>query len=203
MTDTADTSRTYALGQPADDLARARTLRDHLPTSDPAAASCLHQFPTGERCAREHGHAQHGQPQHVAVRKLPDGWVTSQISRPAGRRPTTDPATDLRTTLMPSDTQLGMAAALHFTNPGAEAVIVGLVLPGKTRGVWTTGQHVQDAPGAFLAQSSHPSRDDVAHGYGAARAAAVVVAQAALGDRTGTTAYVVIRPDGTWAAFEM
>ena len=64
------------------------------------------------------------------------------------------------------------------------AVLVGLALPGKDRGVWRLGQAVEQAPGFFLA------RDD--EEYARARDLADRAAEGQLAGRPGTTSYGVV-----------
>lgn len=61
MTDTA-----IHLDAPAGDIHRTRAYRHAMPL-DLAPADCLYQFPTGYRCALEHGH-EGPEEQHVAIR---------------------------------------------------------------------------------------------------------------------------------------
>lgn len=58
---------TYQPGDDANEIHTAREARDTMPVNL-TAGTCLYLFPTGERCAREHGHTGfRGGEQHVAI----------------------------------------------------------------------------------------------------------------------------------------
>lgn len=106
---------------------------------------------------------------------------------------TATPAQDMAARWRPTDQQVVVARAMLDADMTAQAVMVGLALPGKARSIWTTGQKVIAAPGFWLASRRH--------GYAEAREAADRAAGAVLSG-PGQTAYAVIERDGTWAVFE-
>lgn len=129
----------------------------------------------------------------------------------------TSPEDDLRARFRPSDAQIALAVEILTTLPSVTAesrrpggatprnrgpyvAVVPLALPGKQRGWWTVGQPVRPVAGMWIGYTGawdHPLD------YGHARNAAEDAAQADLDFRgeEGTTAYVTIHPDGTWAVF--
>ncbi len=110
---------------------------------------------------------------------------------------TTSPAADMQARFRPTDAQVAVARAMLTAEPAATAVIVGLALPGKQRGMWTEGQAVRPVPGFWLTDFGQTG--PYAHSF--ARDAAEAAATGRLTGR-GVPAYAVIERDGTWAVFE-
>jgi hypothetical protein len=107
-----------------------------------------------------------------------------------------DARADMTARWLPSAEARTVAAAMLTAAPDADHVVVALVQPGKTQGVWITGQEVRTVGGAFwLVQDGILSHRD-------ARNAATEAAQAALGDTAGTCAYALIERDERVAVFE-
>jgi hypothetical protein len=122
---------------------------------------------------------------------------------------------DMRRRWRPSAQAVRVAAAmLAAAAPGAEAVIVAMIQPGKTRGVWTRGQEVITVPGVYLLAGDGDGLTD----YATARALAENMGEMALVERAvarraasgeaapageaGTVAYAVIYPGGEPDVFE-
>lgn len=116
----------------------------------------------------------------------------------------TDPQADLAARFRPSDAQIALAVEILGTLPstreerGRYVAVVGLALPGKTRGFWTVGQPVRPVAGLWIGSWDHPALD-----YGRARNEAEAAARADLDFRgeEGTTAYATIEYNGEWAVF--
>lgn len=110
--------------------------------------------------------------------------------------PPTEAEADLAARLVPDPAALQRAiAALTARNTPDTLAVIPLALPGKTRGIWTTGQVVVTVPALWLT----PGRD--------MRDATDAADRAARGwmtyrDQTGTTAYALVHRDGTCAVFE-
>jgi hypothetical protein len=98
----------------------------------------------------------------------------------------------------PSAEQLRWARALFATEPGLGRVFVALAHPGKTSGCWMLDTKVEHVPGLWPVSQGR-EHDNA---YRAARNEAWYAAQRWLGDRKGTTSYVVIDRDGNTPAFE-
>ncbi len=187
MTEPAAPAVRYEIGAPAADIHRARLVRHAMPQAI-ADADCLFQFPSGYRCALAHGHLP--EVPHIAIRTDREAGVTRICDV---HDPAPSPSDDMRTRLVPTARQATAAAAILAADPAVQAVVCGLVLPGKDRGIWVTGQAVEEAPGLFLAADSLS--------YGTARNAAWDAAEAALAGADGTFAYIAIERGG-FAAFE-
>jgi hypothetical protein len=103
---------------------------------------------------------------------------------------------DMRTRWLPDDLTRGIAAGLFGQMPrDLQYVLVGLVQPGKERGIWTLGQPVYTVRGALFLAADDDSRF---MSYRVARGACVAVAESRLAetDAGGTVAYAVIERDG-------
>jgi hypothetical protein len=105
---------------------------------------------------------------------------------------------DRRERWLPDADARRVAAAMLAAEPAAEHVIVAMIQPRKTQGVWTTGQPVATVRGAFWLVG--PGW----YAHGTARNAAAELAEAALANLgvPGTVAYAVIDRDGEVAVFE-
>lgn len=101
---------------------------------------------------------------------------------------------DLATRLQPSGLVRHVGAAMLQAAPDAKQVVVGLALPGKQRGVWTTGQPVLDVPGYWLVHNDDELR--------AARECADRAGAEVLAGVGGTTAHAYIDATGYCAVFE-
>lgn len=103
---------------------------------------------------------------------------------------------DMRARLRPTAEQLEAAVAQG-------GGYVALVLPGKTRGVWTAGQAVEPAARAVWRGDHHELvtvwQDE--HGIGG-REHAIAAADLQLSPRRGTVAFVRVYADGEWVVFE-
>lgn len=130
--------------------------------------------------------------------------------------PAGDPDLDLRTRWLPSPAQIQEAVtALNnlpsdpqpATGPGPEVVdaewvaVVALAQPGKTYGIWRTGQRVVPVPGVWVGQNTTAPVD---RPLGAARDAAEQAAQEWLAAQglPGTPGYAFVHADGSAAVFE-
>jgi hypothetical protein len=125
---------------------------------------------------------------------------------------------DIAARWLPSFEARQVAAAMLAAAPGAEAVIVAMIQPGKTRGVWTRGQEVATVPGAFFLAAREGESGDGLTDYATARALAENIGEMALVERAvarravsgepapageaGTVAYAVIYADGPPDVFE-
>lgn len=113
-----------------------------------------------------------------------------------------DPHQDLRERWLPTGDAVQRALALLEAEPDADVAVIPMYQPGKTYGIWTVGQEVCTVSGrAFLAVDSFERRGDLPD-YGWARDAASKFARATMGDLPGTTAWAVVRRDGTAVVFE-
>lgn len=128
---------------------------------------------------------------------------------------TVTPEADLRARWLPADTAIAHALALLAAEPNADLALIPMIQPGKTRGIWTTGQDVRTLPGVVILATNSDTGKGAVLGYNAARHYCHVVAgqyQVATWkerrDRTdelvspGTTAHAVITRDGNAAVFE-
>ncbi|HEX4399671.1 MAG TPA: hypothetical protein VH136_18675 [Trebonia sp.] len=103
---------------------------------------------------------------------------------------------DLRERWLPDDLTRGIAAGLFGMLPGElQYVVVGMVQPGKQRGIWMLGQRVFTVRGALFLAADDDTRF---MSWRVARGAAVALAQARLAetDEGGTVAYATISRDG-------
>jgi hypothetical protein len=91
---------------------------------------------------------------------------------------------DKTTRLRPTEAQLRTARAVLADNPDVQYVMVGLALPGKSRGVWAQGQAVEAVPGFWT----------VSHGgeHSQARELADRAAGQHLNGRIGVSCHVTI-----------
>ena len=108
-----------------------------------------------------------------------NGYIAAQPT------PVADPAADLRARFAPSVHALLAANGAFQTFSDLEEVYAAIALPGKSRGIWITGQRV------MASQTVQVSRQ-----------AAVALAEQMLGGEPGVVAYAVIDRDGEWAVFE-
>lgn len=117
----------------------------------------------------------------------------------------TDPATDLMQRWLPTAEQIAAGLAVLATVPDDERshyiAVVVLVQPGKTYGIWQTGQEVIALPGVWLSEnvrgeSLYPLRDadDAAEQVG--------LAWLRKHGLWGTVATAKVFPDGNAAVFE-
>ena len=95
----------------------------------------------------------------------------------------TDPRADLITRFRPSEENV-LRAVARMADTGETELYTALSLPGKTRGIWMTGQVVINPIGLY------PTRGE-----------ATLAAELALVE-PGVAAYAVIYDDGGWAVFE-
>lgn len=98
----------------------------------------------------------------------------------------------------PTDQQITVARAMLAAEPAADAVFVGIALPGKERGVWDYGQAVRPVPGFWLAARGEQTGPLA---YALARDAADDAAGRRL-TRRGASSYATIDRDGGFAVFE-
>jgi hypothetical protein len=119
--------------------------------------------------------------------------------RPTDHQPT-ETETDLHRRWQATDrtreTAAAMISAARAHHPAGTdiAVYVGLALPGKTYGIWTHGQPVEEAPGYFLATTPDEHR--------AARDLADRAAGAQLAGRHGTSSYARLTAEEYCAVWE-
>lgn len=117
-----------------------------------------------------------------------------------------DPHEDRRIRFRPSPAAVQAAVASLETHPDAEAVVVPMYMPGKTYNCWTVGQRVLsvELPASLMLlgvtnrrpESQLPTIDE-------RRQEAFDLAMAALAEHGhGTTAYAVVRRDGSAMVFE-
>ena len=119
---------------------------------------------------------------------------------------------DMERRWLPDEAARKVAAAMLAAAPGAEAVIVPMIQPGKQRGVWTEGQEVVTVHAYLVAGGGLGD-------YATARATAVRLAELALAelaakrrgaavepgrpvDLDGTVGFAVIEADGEAVVFE-
>ena len=113
------------------------------------------------------------------------------------------PEQDMRERWLPSDAAVRHAKALLAAEPAADLACIPMTQPGKTRGIWLTGQQVQTVPGAvFIGVNSFDGTTPGVPSFGWARNMAVHVARLALGGKDGTVAYAAVERDGYVAVFE-
>lgn len=116
-------------------------------------------------------------------------------------QPPTSPADDLRARWRPSAQQLAAATAVLATVPAdqrhSHRALVAVALPGKSHGVWISGQHVQHMPGVWLA---HRNQRSGPLGYVAQRDTAASTARAWLADQhqAGTVSTITVDAGGDW-----
>lgn len=79
-----------------------------------------------------------------------------------------------------------------------------MVQPGKTPGIWETGQEVRTVAGAvFIGVNSFTTEENAeVPSFAWARNTASDLARSVLGEQPGTVGYAVVRRDGTTAVFE-
>lgn len=119
----------------------------------------------------------------------------------------TDPWLDQRRRFAPSKTAVSEAVAALADHPDADAAVVPLYMPGKSYGAWTVGQPVEvvelTGSDVLVGAESHdptgalpPLRDMITRAF--------ELAAARLADHAGvgTTAYAIVRRDGTCMVFE-
>jgi hypothetical protein len=121
-----------------------------------------------------------------------------------------DPGTDLAGRWLPTSAQVAAGVAALDTVPPGErerfVAVVVLVQPGKTYGIWETGQPVVALPGVWLGENTQgeepslfPLRQAVAE---AERVGEAWFAQRPPEGREGTVATAFVYPGGEAAVFE-
>lgn len=109
---------------------------------------------------------------------------------------------DLESRWLPEPAAIAVAVAALNAEPSADYAAIPLYQPGKTFGVWETGQQVVTVRGAvFLGVNSFDPTGPVLS-FSWARNAASEVAREILGDRPGTVAFASVDRDGHAAVFE-
>lgn len=109
-----------------------------------------------------------------------------------------DPDTDRTTRWQPTPEQWRWARALFAADLDLERVFVAAVHPGKIGGMWFLHTTVEPVPGLWPV----PSARSTPTAYRIAREQACEAARRQLGNRKGTTSYMVIGRDGHAPAFE-
>lgn len=121
-----------------------------------------------------------------------------------------DPGTDLAERWLPTSAQVAAGVAALRTVPCGErerfVAVVVMVQPGKTYGIWETGQQVLALPGVWLGENTRgdeptlfPLRQAVAE---AERVGEAWFAQRPPDERVGTVATAFVYPNGEAAVFE-
>jgi hypothetical protein len=134
---------------------------------------------------------------------------------PAVHSALADPAADLRARWLPTPFAIAHATALLDAEPSADIAIIPMIQPGKTRGIWTTGQEVRTIAGVVFIAANDDTGNDRVNGYQWAREACRQLAGQALADSwkahsdadrprhaPGTTAHAVVTRDGNASVFE-
>lgn len=112
------------------------------------------------------------------------------------------PAEDLAARWVPDPLAVEVArAVLGALPPGDFLAAIPMFQPGKSYGVWLTGQEVVTVHGAVFWGLNRWGAEDCPASYSWARNAAAGAARAGLGDRRGTVAWATVNRDGTWAVF--
>lgn len=119
----------------------------------------------------------------------------------------TDPWLDQRRRFVPSKTAVGAAVAALADHPDADAAVVPLYMPGKSYGNWTVGQPVEvvelTGNDVLIGTDNHdPTRAVPAVRDMITRAFELAAARLADHAGGGTTAYAIVRRDGTCMVFE-
>jgi hypothetical protein len=113
------------------------------------------------------------------------------------------PAADMAVRWVPDPAAVRAAVAVLSPWDGADVVaFVPMYQPGKTYGVWFTGQEVVTVPGVVFWAARDDGPAPGAADYGWARNAACEAARVAMAGRPGTFGYAVVYPDGEAAVFE-
>lgn len=116
---------------------------------------------------------------------------------------TITPAQDLAARWLPDPQAVDVAAAVLAALPeGDYLAAIPMYQPGKTHGIWVTGQEVVTVPGAIFWGINSFTPDAGVPSYGWARNAAAETARTALAGRPGTTAWASVARDGHVAVFE-
>lgn len=139
-----------------------------------------------------------------AKRAFEAGQQSRVMHAPAAVRKTVPTTEDMRARWLPDDQAVLDAIAKMAAEPRADVAMIGMIQPGKQRGVWTLGQEVETVPGALyigISDLDVPPGSPV-RSFAIARNLACAKAREALGDRSGTVAYAVVERDGYIAVFE-
>jgi hypothetical protein len=114
---------------------------------------------------------------------------------------TTELIDDLETRWCPTAMQIAAAKALMSGYPGGVTVFVPIALRNKVAGIWTEAVEVDPIEGVYVLAYTGTSPLDGAVDYSMAREIVEFVAKANSQNATGS--YATIRPDGTWAVWEI
>ncbi len=108
---------------------------------------------------------------------------------------------DLKDRWLPTQAAIRHARILLDREPNADMAVIPMCQPGKTRGIWETGQEVRTVPGVVFLATRGTANPDIP-GYSWARDAACKLARDFLGGQDGTTAFAVVHRDEHIAVFE-
>jgi hypothetical protein len=110
---------------------------------------------------------------------------------------------DLALRFHPTQTAIRDALAALRAEPQADLAAIPMILPGKSYGIWVTGQDVRTVPDVVFVGTNRPGNETVPGlpDYSQARNAAAQIAGHYL-DGPGTVAYATVRRDGSVAVFE-
>jgi hypothetical protein len=126
-----------------------------------------------------------------------------RLAGPRGEPRDLFPHEDLALRFHPTKTAIRDALAALRAEPQADLAAIPMVLPGKSYGIWVTGQDVRTVPDVVFVGTNRPGNETVPGlpDYSQARNAATEIAERYL-DGPGTVAYATVRRDGSVAVFE-